>query len=144
MTQEAQIEDGGRVLEATMKQIRGRAVFTNERGDELWRFFDGDDGKRRWKVWAVERTDQTTIKNYRDARPGATYFEANVSGRGEPRFVGTDYIIPKKYLMRIAGLLGLKLHKGERRPLTKEHKKKLLEGLERFKASETAEKSRAA
>jgi hypothetical protein len=135
----------GRVTEATVKQMMDYTVIlTNDRGDELWRFFDGDDGKRRWKVWAIEPTDRTAIKHYQDARPGADYFDTNVSGPGAPRFLGTDYIVPKKYLMRIAKLLGLKLHRDKGRPLTKERKEKLRQGLERFKIGKAVEKGRVA
>jgi hypothetical protein len=82
-------DDDGRVYEATVKQIMDYwAILTNERGDELWRFFDGDDDKPRWKVWAVEAVDRTTIKNYEESRPGADYFDVNIAGKGGPKFLG--------------------------------------------------------
>jgi hypothetical protein len=115
------IESDGRVHEATKKQMMDYwIILTNVRGDKLWRFFDGDDGEPRWKVWAVETADRTAIKNLKQARPGADYFDTNLEGQGGPRFLGTDYIIPKKYLMRVAKRLGLKLQKGKPK-LVSEH-----------------------
>ena len=109
----------GRVREATRKQMLDyETILTNERGDELWRFCNGADGKPRWKVWAVEPTNRTAIRKYKDAVPGAYYYQ---TGRHVPhgqKYVGSDFIIPRKYLRRIAKLLGLDLRKNQPRNLT--------------------------
>ena len=88
--------------EAAMKQMMDYdAILTNERGDELWRWSNSDDGRAQWKVWAVSEEHRRTISSWNETREGASYYKAG-------QFVGCDYIIPKKYLLSVVQLLDLR------------------------------------
>ena len=101
----------GRLFTATRKQLMDyEVILINKRGDELWRFCNGDDGKPQWKVWAVEPTDRTTIRHWQCTTVGAHYYQTGRHIPGGKKFIGYDCIIPKKYLMRTAKLLGLNLN----------------------------------
>jgi hypothetical protein len=101
----------------TIKQMRDYdVVLMSEKGDMIWRFFDGTDGRPRWKVWVVEPTSRIQIKNWQETRQGAAYYKG-------AKFIGNDFIIPKKYLIRTAKLLGLDLKKNAPRNLTEAERK---------------------
>jgi len=139
------VEDD-RVMSATMKQMLDPyLILTNERGDELWRYQDGDDGKPRWKVWAVERQHQTRIKNLLYVKEGATYFDTGlISKRSGVTYLGSDYIIPRKYLKTVARMLGLNLTKDKPHPLSEKQKIAHQKLGERSRAAAEARRSRAA
>ena len=101
-------------------------ILSNERGDELWRFTNGRDGKPQWKVFAIEPADRRTIRDWQYTEKGADYF------RGK-QYVATDYIIPKKYLKRVAILLHLELKKNKPIPLTEKQRVALGKGREKLK-----------
>ena len=139
------IKDDGRVYRATMKQMMDYwTILTNKRGDELWRFFDGDDDKPRWKVWAVRRVDQNKIKDYKGSRRGADYFDTHLASKGRETYVGSDYIIPKKHLMCVSKLLGLNLCKDLPRPMTQKQKASLQKAQAALTTKREAQERRAA
>lgn len=112
---------------ATYSELRDfQNILTNKRGDLMWRFSDGADGKPRFKVFAIEPTHRTQIKNWQDSKPGADYF---IGGN----YFATDYIIPKKYLKRTASLLGLDLRKTPGKPLTEKQKANYARNAERLR-----------
>jgi len=109
----------GRLFVATRKQLMDyEVILTNDRGDELWRFCNGADGKPQWKVWAVEPTQRTIIRNWQSTVIGATYYQTGRHIARGQKFIGCDYIIPRKYFRRVANLLDLRLRRDTSPPPT--------------------------
>jgi hypothetical protein len=101
---------------ATIKELMSyETLLVSRNGDQLWRFTDGFDGKPRFKVFANEPKIRTQIKNWEESKPGADYF---IDGK----YYATDYIVPKKYLNRIAKLLEFDLQKNAPRKQTEKQK----------------------
>jgi hypothetical protein len=109
-------------------------VLTNARGDELWRFFDGPDGKPRWKVWAEEPTDRSAIKHMKEAKPGASYFDHKPGHKG-PVYIGSDYIIPRRLLRAVTRRLGLVITRSPKRRGTPQE-------VERMRVARTARQAK--
>jgi hypothetical protein len=132
MQEEAQLQ-GGRMTKATMEQMQDYdLILTNERGDRLWRFFS--DGRcSYWKVWAQEPAHRAVISKWQYTKRGAAYYKGT-------RYIGHDYIIPRKYLLRVAKLLGLNLQKNPRRRLSPDRRRALQDHVAVLNRRRAAEK----
>lgn len=115
--------NSGHVLKATSKEIMDSSlVLSNDRGDELWRWTNDDRGRAQFKVWAVEPAHRRTIGAWQFTRQGASYY-------AHQKFIGNDFIIPKKYIKRTVKLLGFQFSKTQKPQLPPtqnqiEHRKK--------------------
>ncbi len=89
----------------SLKQLMNRENLFETESGSIWRYFDDEDRKPKWKIYVEIPDLARRIKGWEGVEVGAVYY------RPDGVKYADDFIIPKRLLRRILKLIGLSLQR---------------------------------